>query len=83
MPGKRPVDDGDDAGAQQQAPAKVPRNELHVEYDAQQGQSAGARKKGASNRTGQACDRCKVRIFHLHLVDTALRDCALRPSASD
>lgn len=53
MPAKRP---GDDEGAPPM-PAKSSRTDLHIEYDA----SAGARRKGASNRTGQACDRCKVR----------------------
>jgi hypothetical protein len=57
--------------------AKASRHDLqhqqHQDYDAhqhqhqtqhhaaQQQQQASARKKGVSNRTGQACDRCKVR----------------------
>jgi hypothetical protein len=62
MPVKRPVDDDDgDAGAHASLPAKHSRLDLHVDYDTQQSQSASARKKGSSNRTGQACDRCKVR----------------------
>lgn len=43
----------------------------HQDYDAHHQQQqhaaqhqASARKKGVSNRTGQACDRCKVRIYY-------------------
>jgi hypothetical protein len=62
MPVKRPVDDDDgDAGAHANLPAKHSRLDLHIDYDQQHPQSASARKKGSSNRTGQACDRCKVR----------------------
>lgn len=66
MPVKRPVDDDGDAGALQHAPAKLSRHDLQIEYDAAPGQSASARKKGVSNRTGQACDRCKVRTLPLY-----------------
>lgn len=73
MPVKRPVDDDDgDAGAGNHVPAKHSRHDLHVDYDAQHAQSASARKKGSSNRTGQACDRCKVRISLYHLPSPAL-----------
>lgn len=41
----------------------------HQDYDAHHQQhaaqqQASARKKGVSNRTGQACDRCKVREYY-------------------
>lgn len=54
MPAKRPGDE--DVAAP--IAAKALRNDLAPpqEHDVQ----AGARRKGASNRTGQACDRCKV-----------------------
>jgi len=73
MPVKRPVDDDDDRGehgAHHHLPPKVSRHDLHVDYDHPHGnssQSASARKKGVSNRTGQACDRCKVRIQALSI----------------
>jgi hypothetical protein len=57
MPVKRPVDD--DAGPPM--PPKHSRQDLHIEYDPNASMAATARRKGASNRTGQACDRCKVR----------------------
>jgi hypothetical protein len=57
MPVKRPVDD--DAGPPM--PPKHSRQDLHSEYDPNASLAATARRKGASNRTGQACDRCKVR----------------------
>jgi hypothetical protein len=57
MPVKRPVDD--DAGPPM--PPKHSRQDLHIEYDPNASLAATARRKGASNRTGQACDRCKVR----------------------
>ena len=57
MPVKRPVDD--DAGPPM--PPKHSRQDLHIEYDNNASLAATARRKGASNRTGQACDRCKVR----------------------
>jgi hypothetical protein len=68
MPVKRPVDHDDDDGehgAHHHVPAKASRHDLHVDYDSQHAasQSASARKKGLSSRTGQACDRCKVRAM--------------------
>lgn len=69
MPMKRQADDD---GAPL-LPAKASRADLRIEYDAaaaggsrerereRDRESAAARRKGASNRTGQACDRCKVR----------------------
>jgi len=65
MPVKRPVDTDDDGehGAHHHVPTKASRHDLHQDYDSQQAaQSASARKKGLSSRTGQACDRCKVRV---------------------
>jgi hypothetical protein len=59
MPVKRPVDD--DAGPPM--PPKHSRQDLHIEYDPNASLAATARRKGASNRTGQACDRCKVRSW--------------------
>jgi hypothetical protein len=59
MPVKRPVDD--DAGPPM--PPKHSRQDLHIEYDNNASLAATARRKGASNRTGQACDRCKVRSW--------------------
>lgn len=55
MPAKRPGDDD----VTPPIPPKASRTDLRIEYEGSA--AAGARRKGASNRTGQACDRCKVR----------------------